>query len=299
MGTPHYALPSLALIHRSRHHLLGVWTKPPSKTGRGMKVKPSPVATWAEENAIAYRESLNLKNEEELKVFQALNLDAALVVSYGIILPKAFLETPKLGIINLHPSLLPRWRGAAPLERALWAGDKQTGMTIMLLSEGIDDGDILAQEKMTIGTANADQLREQTSQAGARLLLKTLEDYAAKKIIPQKQNHSLAVMAEKLPKEARAIDWNNAAEKILCQVRALASKPGAWFSYKGQRINLLEAEVVKAKGCAGEILDDKEALIACGQDGLKLLTLQRQGKLALPAKEFLLGFKLAQGDRLN
>ncbi len=299
MGTPDYALPSLECLKHSSHQLLKIWTKPPSRTGRGKKLKKSAVALWAEENNTPYRECQNLKDDAEWEVFESLNLDAVLVVSFGVILPKRFLTLPRLGCLNLHPSLLPRWRGAAPIERALWAGDEKTGITIMLLGEGIDDGDILAQQEIEIGAMNAADLRQGTSTQGARLLLQTLEAYADGKLTARAQDSSRATFAEKLSAADEGLDWAHPAKKLLCHVRALSPKPGAWFIYRGQKIRLLDAELVEAKGAAGEILDDRQGVIACGDKALKPLALQREGKKALSAHDFLLGFKFHKGDRLE
>lgn len=301
MGTPDYALPSLEALSASHHQLEIIWTKQENKAGRGQKIQKSAVSLWAKKNNIACRECKNLRDPEELEIFRSLNLDACIVVSFGIILPKEFLEATKLGCLNLHPSLLPKWRGAAPIERAILAGDKKTGITIMLLAQGIDDGDILFQQEVEIGAMNAGSLKNLTANQGAKLLLSSLELFSEGKIKPRPQNDSEATMAEKISREDRKIDWQKPAQYLLNQIRALSPKPAPYFYYNGKQIKLLEAEIIKKQGRAGEVLDESQAIIACGTDSLKLLTLQREGKNSMPAASFLHGLvpQLKKNQSLN
>lgn len=299
-GTPDYALPSLERLHQSPHHLLAIWTKQANASGRGMKQQKSAVAMWAQEKQIPLYECANLKDPETLETFRALRLDAAVLVSFGILLPKDFLQTPRLGVLNLHPSLLPRWRGAAPIERAIWAGETKTGITLMVLGEGLDDGPILSQKEIEIGTKNAGDLRKETSAQGAQLVLDGLEQYAAGNLVPQPQDETLATKAEKLNKQEQKIDWRLSAVEIERQVRALSPKPGAWFTHQGERIHLLEARVrdgSSGKAVAGEVIG--AGLVACGQGALQLIQLQRQGKRPLPLADFLRGFPLAKSELLS
>ncbi len=299
MGTPDFALPSLKALMAAHHQIMMVYAKPPQKSGRGLSKQHCVIADYAQQHKLLLRQTASLRTAEEEKLFADLKIDAALVAAFGLILPKAFLSIPRLGCLNLHPSLLPRWRGAAPIERAIMAGDRQTGSTIMLMDEGVDSGDILAQQKIAIDDMNAGQLREKLAHQGAALMVKTLEDFAAGKIEPQKQNDSQKVMAPRLTAEDEKINWRNPAKDILCQIRALAPRPSAWFLVKWRdtqiRIRLLAAALAenKTRAAAGEILDPEQAIIACGDGAVKLLRLQREGKKIMDIDAFLLGFPLS------
>ncbi len=307
MGTPDFALPTLKALMASSHEIAMVYAKPSKRSGRGLSARAGVVADYARRHQLPLRQALSLRAQEEESFFSALNIDAAIVAAFGLILPQAFLSIPRLGCLNLHPSLLPRWRGAAPIERAIMAEDRQTGITIMLMDEGVDSGDILAQEKMDINDMNVGQLRDVMAQKGAQLMIDTLDNFAAGKISAHKQDDRQAILAPRLTAEDEKINWHRSAQEILCQIRALSPRPGAWFCVESRgsgeptRIRLLAAERVHGiKGAAeGEILDEDQAIIACGCGALKLLTVQRAGKKVMEIDDFLLGFPLRRGMKLN
>ena len=303
MGTPSYALPTLEALTAHDHEICQIWTKPPSPQGRGLKARPSAVAEWARQRALPLCEQRDLRGAQELEKLRALNLDAVIIVSFGIILPKALLSIPRLGCLNLHPSLLPRWRGAAPIARALWAGDSKTGVSIIQIGESVDSGAILAQEEIIIGDMNAGQLSALTSRLGAKLMVESLERFARSEITPTPQDDSLAVMADRLTAAEEKIDWQLSASKLLCQIRALSPTPGAWFkARRGERdvrVRLSDAQMCDGAGRAGEVLDEKNAIIACGEGALRLRQLQREGRRSMPAADFLIGFPLSKGERLS
>ena len=304
MGTPVFALPTLEAIHKSHHQLVMIWTKPERKRQRGQKTYPTPVALWAERHNIPLRQIVSFtKQAEDKKILKELNIDAALIVSFGVILPQNILAIPPLGCLNLHPSLLPRWRGAAPIERAIEAGDEKTGITIMLLGEGVDDGDMLAQKQIMIGQKNAGQLRQDLALLGADLMMEALERWEKGKITPIKQNHEKAVWAAKIQSREEEIDWTRPAKAILHQIRALAPKPGAWsLLWRNQqpiRIRLLDAHLSELDGKSGDMLDEKHAIIGCGEGALAITHIQREGKKPMAIDDFLRGFPLIKGRGLG
>ncbi len=301
MGTPDFAVPGLAALIDGGHHVVCVYSQPPRAAGRGMKTKPSPVQAFAEAHGITVRTPSSLKDADEQAAFAALDVDAAVVIAYGLILPPPILAAPRLGCINVHASLLPRWRGAAPIQRAIMAGDAETGVTIMQMDEGLDTGPMLLTEAIGIDAGTtADALHDRLSEIGARLIVDALDGLAEGRIRPMKQPAEGATYADKITPEDGRLDWRRPAAELECLVRALSPRPGAWLVHAGERIRVLVAEVGDAPADAspGRVLDDR-LTIACGSGALRCTRVQRQGKSAMDAGAFLRGFAIAPGTRLE
>ena len=243
MGTPDFAVPCLDALVAAGHGIAAVYTQPPRQAGRGRKPRPSPVQMAAERHGFEVRTPLSLKDAGEQAAFAALNLDAAVVVAYGLMLPKPVLAAPRLGCLNIHASLLPRWRGAAPIQRAIMAGDPETGVTIMQMDEGLDTGPMLLRESIAIAAdETAGTLHDRLAELGARLIVDALEGLAAGRLRATPQPADGAVYAAKLTRADEVIDWRRSADEIARQVRALSPAPGAWFAAKGERIKVLAAQ---------------------------------------------------------
>ncbi len=302
MGTPEFALPALDAVHRAGHEIAAVYSQPPRPAGRGQKPQASPVQRRAEALGLPVRTPTTLKAPAEQQAFAALGLDAAVVVAYGLLLPKPILAAPKLGCINIHASLLPRWRGAAPIQRAILAGDAETGVTIMQVDEGLDTGGILLQERLAIGPAEtAAALHDRLAALGATLVLAALDGLGAGTLKSQPQPATGVTYAAKLDRAEARVDWREPAAVILRKLRAFTPWPGLWFEVKGERIRLVDAALAAtaAGSTAPGTLLDSVPTIVCGEGtGLVLRTLQRSGRATLPAAEFLRGFPLDPGVRL-
>jgi methionyl-tRNA formyltransferase len=299
MGTPDFAVPSLEALIAAGHDIAAVYCQPPRPAGRGHRPVASPVQRAAEAAGIPVRVPERLDTAAAAG-FAALALDAAVVAAYGLILPKAVLAAPRLGCVNIHASLLPRWRGAAPIQRAILAGDAETGITIMQMDEGLDTGPMLLKEAVPIGSSmTAQQLQDRLAALGARLILPALDGLAAGRLVPEPQPAAGATYAKKLRREEAALDWRRAAESLERQVRAFDPWPGAFFTYADERIKVLAASVEPAAAGAapGTVLDAALA-IACGDGALRLLRLQRPGRAPLPAEAFLRGYPIAAGAAL-
>jgi methionyl-tRNA formyltransferase len=302
LGTPDFAVKSLAAILAAGHEVVCVYSQPPAPRGRGQTLQPSPVQAFAESHGLTVRTPVSMKTPEEIAAFRALDLHAAVVVAFGQILVSEVLEAPRLGCFNVHASLLPRWRGAAPIQRALMAGDSVTGVQVMRMSLGLDEGAVLATETVRIGPLDtAGTLHDRLAEAGARLLPPTLAAIAAGTAIESPQAAAGVTYAKKIkPAEAR-IDWTRPAAELDLHIRGLSPFPGAWFeasSEKGPvRVKALLSRVEDGSGPAGQALDDG-LLIACGTGAVRLLRAQREGKSAQEAADFLRGFPVAAGTRL-
>lgn len=299
MGTPDFALPTLAALIEAGHDIAAVYCQPPRKSGRGHQVTKSPVHRYADASRLPVRTPESLKGAEDQQLFAELNLDAAIVVAYGLILPPAILKAPRLGCINVHASLLPRWRGAAPIQRAILAGDDETGVTIMAMDEGLDTGPMVMREAIPItDAATAGDLHDTLAALGARLVLPALDALATGQITPSAQPETGATYAAKITKHDGVIDWQD-ADTVLRQVRALNPWPGVTFQANGQAIKVLAAERVEgpAGASAGSVLDGRLA-VACGSGAVRLTKLQRPGKAPVDADAFLRGFPLPEGTRL-
>lgn len=298
MGTPHFALPALQKLYEAGHHVIAVYSQPPKPQGRGYQLQKTPIHQWAESFNIPVFTPQSLRSEEECYTFKSLNPDVAIVAAYGLILPKAILTAPVKGCINIHGSLLPRWRGAAPIQRAIEAGDADTGITIMQMDEGLDTGDILSMEKVPIDRHNAQEMHDLLALKGAKLLLKTLDQLDA--IIPQPQPKEGVTYASKLRKEEGVLDWRQAALLLDQKIRAFTPWPGCYFRYKGEVIKVLKAQYLPLEShhTPGTIVD-RDFKIACGSGVLEILEAQRAGKKPLLRHEFLRGIDLSPGCVLD
>ena len=295
MGTPDFAVPTLAALHEAGHTIVAVYTQPPRPAGRGKKLQPSPVQVEAEQRGIAVRSPVSLKSTEAQAEFAAFEPDIAVVAAYGLILPQAVLDIPEHGCLNVHASLLPHWRGAAPIQRSILAGDPVTGITIMQMEAGLDTGPMLATARTPIEDKTAGELTEELAEIGAQLMVGTLIDLPM--LHPVAQDDAEASYAPKIDKAEARIDFAQPADLIERQIRAFAPFPGAWFDLNGERIKVLKAEVTEGSGTPGTALDDA-LTIACGTGALRLLRVQRAGKPLMDAADFLRGKAVAAGTRL-
>jgi methionyl-tRNA formyltransferase len=296
MGTPEFAVPTLLALHETGHDVAAAYSQPPRPAGRGKQEQPSPVHKAAEKLGIAVRHPTTLRDLEAEADFLALEPELAVVVAYGLILPKPILEGPRRGCINVHASLLPRWRGAAPIQRAILAGDHMTGVTIMRMEEGLDTGPMLAAARIPVEDKTSGELHAELAEIGARLLVETVAQLD--QIKPQPQPELGATYAAKIDKAEARIDWSKPAELIEREVRAFAPFPGSWFELDGERIKVLRARTIGVNGFDGTVLDDA-LTIACGQGALRLLTVQRAGKPAMSAADFLRGKRVSVGTVLR
>jgi methionyl-tRNA formyltransferase len=300
MGTPDFAVPALAALREAGHDIVAVYCQPPRPAGRGHRPQISAVQRLAEILGLPVRVPERL-DEAAIAEFAALGLDAAIVAAYGLILPKPILAAPRLGCLNIHASLLPRWRGAAPIQRAILAGDAETGITIMQMDEGLDTGPILMSEATPIGPDTTARLLEgRLASIGARLIGAALEGVAQGYLSPRPQPAEGVTYAKKLRRSEGALDWRQPAVALERAVRAFDPWPGAWFEHEGDRIKVIVAEIAAAApGAApGTVLDDR-LTIACGEGALRLRALQRAGRVAQPIDVFLRGYPLVPGTRLS
>ncbi len=303
LGTPEFAVPSLAELIAAGHEIAAVYSQPPAPRGRGQALRPSPVQAFAETNGLATRTPASMRDPAEIEAFAALGLDAAVVVAFGQILPAAVLEAPRLGAFNLHASLLPRWRGAAPIQRAIMAGDTATGIQVMRMSEGLDEGPILLSETVRIDALEtAGSLHDRLAPIGAHLLPRALAALERGAVRETPQSDEGVTYARKIrPGEAR-IDWSKSAGLIDRRIRGLSPAPGAWFEARGDdrpvRIKALLSRVEEGAGAPGEVLDER-LLIGCGKGAVRILRAQREGRSVQSASDFLRGFPMAPGLRLG
>ncbi len=298
LGTPDFAVPTLAELMAQGHEIAAVYSQPPRPKGRGLTLEKGAVHKFAETAGLEIRTPLSLKGAEEQAAFAALDLDAAIVVAYGLLLPKAILNAPKMGCFNLHGSLLPRWRGAAPIQRAVMAGDAETGVMVMQMDEGLDTGPVLMAERVAIGRQTSGELTERLARLGADLMVRALGALERGAITAQPQAADGATYAKKISKDEARIDWTQNAREIDCRIRGLSPWPGAWSDVKGERLKILLAEPVTGKGAPGEVIGD-DLTIACGDGALRLLKVQRAGSKAMTAGELLKGFAVPKGTRLT
>lgn len=297
-ATPEFAIPTLNKIYNSNHEIVAVYTKEPKEQGRGMQLQNTPIHEEASKLGLQVHTPKSLKKPEEWEKLKSFNADIFVVVAYGLLLPKEILNIAKFGCINIHPSLLPRWRGASPLQRALMSGDKKTGVCIIVLGEGLDDGDILACKEIEItNTTTLEDLHDKLSVDGADLMLECLNNIEKTgKVIGRPQGEEGLIYAKKIEKEEGKIDFNNNIEQIDLLIRTLASTVGTYFEYNGERIKVLKAEFSKNNPDNfknGDVIDNSNFSIKCNNGIMKPLILQREGKKALEIGEFLRGFKFS------
>jgi methionyl-tRNA formyltransferase len=300
MGTPEFAATILAGLIAAGHRIRAVYTQPPRPAGRCHRMQPSPVQMLAEQHGLPVRCPQSLRDPAAQAEFPAFGADAAVVAAYGLILPPAILAAPRHGCLNVHASLLPRWRGAAPIQRAILAGDRETGITIMQMDEGLDTGSILLQQAVPIlPDMTAGELTEQLATLGARLMVEALDGVAEGRLAPRPQPSDGTTYAAKLEREEARLDWRRPADALERQVRAFDPWPGAWFEAGGERIRVLraEAEPTAVNLPPGTVLDDRLA-VACGAGVLRPLRLQRPGRALLDAAALLRGFPIPAGTQL-
>ncbi len=302
LGSPAFALPSLHALIEAGHTIVAVYCQPPRPAGRGHKPQRAPVHLVADALGLPVRTPLTLRDAGEQHAFAALGLDIAVVAAYGLILPKPILQAPRLGCVNVHASLLPRWRGAAPIERAIIAGDAETGVTLMQMDEGLDTGPMLLDSRVAIGpAATTPELRETLAALGASLLPEALAALAAGTLTARPQPADGVTYAAKLTRDEGRIDWSLPAPVLERRVRALTPQPGVFFEHRGERIKVLGAEETEATGPAaapGTVLDDRLS-VACGEGALRPTRLQRPGRGPAAAAAFLRGYPLPAGTRLG
>jgi methionyl-tRNA formyltransferase len=300
MGTPAFAATILGALIDAGHRILAVYTQPPRPAGRGHRPQQSAVQSLAAQHNLVVRCPVTLRNEGEQEAFAALGPDVAVVAAYGLILPRPVLAAPRLGCLNVHASLLPRWRGAAPIQRALLAGDRETGITIMQMEEGLDTGPVLLQQRIAIARdATSAGLSAELAILGGRLVLTALDGVAGDGLVATPQPQEGVIYAPKIAREEGRLDWRRHSIDLERRVRALDPWPGSFFEVGGERIRVLAAVELPgpAGGVPGTVLDDR-LTVACGEGVLRLLRLQRPGRAPLEAPAFLRGFPIPPGTRL-
>jgi len=298
LGTPDFAVTCLAAIVEAGHEVTCVYSQPAAPRGRGKKLTPSPVQAFAETHDIAIRTPASMRDPDAIAEFTALGLDAAVVVAFGQILPREVLEAPRLGAFNLHGSLLPRWRGAAPIQRAIMAGDKVTGVAVMRMTEGLDEGPVLAEERLRIDALDtAGTLSQRMADVGAALLTQTLPRIADGTAVETPQPGEGVTYAKKINPKAARIDWRKPAAEVDGKIRGLSPFPGAWFMAESERgpvrVKALLSRIEEGEGAPGQVLDDR-LLIACGAGAVRLLSAQREGRGVQGAEDFVRGFRLPE-----
>jgi methionyl-tRNA formyltransferase len=290
MGTPEFSVAMLDALHQA-HEIVAVYCQPPRPAGRGKAERPSPVQARAEALGLPVRHPVSLRSETAAKEFAALGADVAVVVAYGLILPQAVLDAPRHGCLNIHASLLPRWRGAAPIQRAILAGDHETGVCIMQMEAGLDTGPVLLREALEIGTEETTgELHDRLSELGARLILQALAHLPD--LGPQPQAEAGATYAAKIDKAEARVDFTRPAVEVDRLIRAMSPSPGAWVEVRGERLKLLRSRVVRGSGAPGQVLGG--FTISCGEGAVEVTEAQRQGKRPMPVAEILRGLVLPE-----
>ena len=300
MGTPFFAVPILKSLYQNGYPISVVYTQPPQKSQRGQKVNKSPIQGISETLNLEFRTPVSLKNnKEEYEYLKELNADIAIVVAYGQIIPKEILTLTKKGFVNVHASLLPKWRGAAPIQRSIMNLDKKTGISIMKINEKLDTGPVCNSYKLDIiGNDNAETISEKLSALAAEKILDNIDDILEDKLEFKVQLQKNATYANKIEKSEGKINWNNSAESIIGKINGLYPSPGAWFIYNGERYKVLKAEISNGVGKIGAVLNDYLE-ISCHDKSIKILEIQREGKRSQNINEFMLGSQIKKGSNLN
>ena len=296
MGTPEFAVPTLDALVAAGHDVAAVYTQPPRPANRGKKLTPSAVHQRAEELGLLVRSPLSLRQEDAQADFAALGLDVAIVAAYGLILPPAVLNAPVHGCLNVHGSLLPRWRGAAPVQRAILAGDSTTGVMVMQMEAGLDTGPVRATTEIEIRDNTTGQLTQELAELGAELMVRTLADLEAFPCVAQPEDG--VTYAAKIDKAETKLNFSVSAEAVERQIRAFSPAPGAWFEFEGERYRILAADIVTAHGATGTIMDD-QLTIACNNNAIRPTRIQRAGKPAMPTADLLRGKAIPAGSILS
>ncbi|MGB0504908.1 MAG: methionyl-tRNA formyltransferase [Pikeienuella sp.] len=298
MGTPEFSVPTLIALSEAGHEIVAVYTQPPRRAGRGKKERPTPVAVAADALGLSVRTPKNFKEQNDRDAFAALNLEAAVVVAYGLILPTDVLEAPSHGCFNLHASLLPRWRGAAPIQRAIMAGDSETGVCVMQMELGLDTGPVALIARTAIKDDDTTaSLHDRLSELGAPLMVSALTKLQAGTLSFEAQPET-GLYAPKIDKAEAHIDWSQPAEQVDRLIRGVSPSPGAWFTYKGQRIKVLNCKIATGCGYPGVTANDR-LTIYCGEDAIELTRVQPAGKGPMAAEDFLRGSSVEAGETLN
>jgi len=297
MGTPLFAVPILKSLYQNGYPISVVYTQPPQKSKRGHKINKSPIQSISETLNIDFRTPQTLKdNKEEYKFLNELNADLAIVVAYGQIIPKSFLNLTKKGFINIHGSILPKWRGAAPIQRSIMNLDSETGVSIMKIEEELDSGPVSSIYKINIDqNSNAQEISEKLSILAAEKILDDIDDILEDKAKFIDQDHSKATYAKKIDKKEGQINWNTEALKIIGKINGLVSVPGAFFNFNGERYKILKAEIGNGRGKAGEVISNNLEIACANNQSIKILEIQRQGKKPQKIGEFMLGSKIKKG----
>ena len=300
MGTPNFAVPILKSLYQNGYSLSTVYTQPPKKSNRGQKINKSPVQKISEVLNLELRMPKTLKNnKEEFEYLKKLNADIAIVVAYGQKIPDDILSLTKKGFINIHASLLPKWRGAAPIQRAIMNLDKETGISIMKINKELDSGPICNTYKLSISKEdNTETILEKLSSLASEKILDNIDDILDEKALFKEQNHNEATYANKILKSEGKIDWKSSAESIIGKINGLYPNPGAWFIFNSERYKVLEAKINSAVGDFGIVLDDYLE-VGCGNKSIKILSIQREGKRPQNVNEFMLGSQIKKGSNLN
>jgi methionyl-tRNA formyltransferase len=296
MGTPEFAVPTLDALVAAGHDVAAVYTQPPRPANRGKKLTPSAVHQRAEELGLLVRSPLSLRQQDAQADFAALGLDVAIVAAYGLILPPAVLNAPMHGCLNVHGSLLPRWRGAAPVQRAILAGDSTTGVMVMQMEAGLDTGPVRATTEIEIRDKTTGQLTQELAELGAELMVRTLADLEAFPCVAQPEDG--VTYAAKIDKAETKLNFSVSAEAVERQIRAFSPAPGAWFEFEGERYRILAADIVTAHGATGTIMDD-QLTIACNTNAIRPTRIQRAGKPAMPTADLLRGKAIPAGSILS
>ena len=296
MGTPEFAVPTLDALVAAGHDVAAVYTQPPRPANRGKKLTPSAVHQRAEELGLLVRSPLSLRQQDAQADFAALGLDVAIVAAYGLILPPAVLNAPVHGCLNVHGSLLPRWRGAAPVQRAILAGDSTTGVMVMQMEAGLDTGPVRATTEIEIRDKTTGQLTQELAELGAELMVRTLADMEAFPCVAQPEDG--VTYAAKIDKAETKLNFSVSAEAVERQIRAFSPAPGAWFEFEGERYRILAADIVTAHGATGTIMDD-QLTIACNTNAIRPTRIQRAGKPAMPTADLLRGKAIPAGSILS
>ena len=296
MGTPEFSVPTLQTLVKSNHKILAVYSQPASKANRGQKIIPSKVEVLAKEYSLNLRTPDNLDNDEEYNYLKKLEPDIVIVIAYGKIIPKNFLNLSKYGFINIHASLLPKWRGAAPIQRSIMNLDSETGISIMKIVEELDAGPVMQQDKIRINeNIDALTLSKVLSKLGSKSIINAINKIEKGEARFIEQNHGEATYAKKILKTEGKINWNENAKKVLAKINGLNPNPGAWFEYKNERFKVWKAEIVNQNSYPGKIIDD-QLTIACKEQSIKILEIQKEGKSRQLTDHFLLGNKIKTGE---
>tara|TARA_B100000963_G_scaffold361334_1_gene396227 strand:- start:493 stop:1425 length:933 start_codon:yes stop_codon:yes gene_type:complete len=300
MGTPFFSVPILKSLYQNGYPISVVYTQPPQKSHRGQKINKSPIQGISETLNLEYRCPSTLKNNnEEYKFLKELDADLAIVVAYGQIIPKEFLNLTKKGFVNIHASILPNWRGAAPIQRSIMNLDSETGISIMKISEELDCGPVSNIYKIKVDqTQNAQEISEKLSSLAAEKILDNIDNILEDKAKFVEQDHSRATYAKKIDKQESQIDWNNDASKIIGKINGLSPSPGAFFSFNGERYKILKAEIGNGVGEVGEVLSNQLEVACNNNQSVKIFEIQRQGKRSQKISEFMLGSQIKKGSRL-